>query len=70
MRPQPQGTSRLRSRKRQLGDIALVEIGGITPERVPLVMNHGADSAAVVTDVLRNPERPTVEWLQASTNAR
>jgi thiamine-phosphate pyrophosphorylase len=42
-----------------------VAIGGLTVERLPGVFAAGADSAAVVTDIVRNsnPEERTREWL-------
>ena len=47
---------------------ALVAIGGLTPERGRLALEAGADSACVVTDVLRNadPEARTREWIEAT----
>jgi thiamine-phosphate pyrophosphorylase len=63
----PQGLERITEWKRRVGNIPLVAIGGLTVERVPGVFAAGADSAAVVTDVVRNadPERRTREWLEA-----
>jgi thiamine-phosphate pyrophosphorylase len=51
----PQGLERIGEWKRRIGPIPLVAIGGITLERLPGVLAAGADSAAVVTDVVRNP---------------
>jgi len=47
-----------------------VAIGGLTVERLPGVFAAGADSAAVVTDIVRNsdPEQRTREWLAAATH--
>jgi thiamine-phosphate diphosphorylase len=61
----PQGVARVTAWKRLLGNTPLVAIGGLTPERGKLVLEAGADSAAVVTDVLRHasPEARTGEWL-------
>jgi thiamine-phosphate pyrophosphorylase len=46
----------------------LVAIGGLTVERLPGVFAAGADSAAVVTDILRHAdsENRTREWLVAT----
>lgn len=46
----------------------LVAIGGLTVERLPGVFAAGADSAAVVTDIIRHaqPEARTREWLAAT----
>jgi len=51
----PQGLERIGEWKRRVGAIPLVAIGGITLERLPGVLAAGADSAAVVTDIVRNP---------------
>lgn len=63
----PQGLERIGQWKRKIGDIPLVAIGGLTPERAKLVLDAGADSACVVTDILLNadPEARTLEWLEA-----
>jgi thiamine-phosphate pyrophosphorylase len=52
---EPQGLQRIGEWKRRIGAIPLVAIGGITLERLPGVLAAGADSAAVVTDIVRNP---------------
>jgi len=61
----PQGLGRITEWKRRVGQIPLVAIGGLTAERLPGVLNAGADIAAVVTDIVRhsNPEGRTREWL-------
>lgn len=68
----PQGPERLGDWKRRIRDIPLVAIGGLTPERARLVLRAGADSACVVTDVLRNaePESRAREWVEATANWR
>jgi thiamine-phosphate diphosphorylase len=68
----PQGLERLRDWKRRIGDIPLVAIGGLTPERARVVLRAGADSACVVTDILRNaePESRAREWVTATANWR
>jgi thiamine-phosphate pyrophosphorylase len=45
--------------------LPLVAIGGLNPERLPGVFAHGADCAAVVTDITlhADPEARTREWL-------
>ncbi|GGG20047.1 thiamine-phosphate synthase [Rhizobium wenxiniae] len=65
MKWQPQGVERVADWKRRIGDLPLVAIGGITAERAPLVLEQGAQSAAVVTDIVlnENPEARTREWL-------
>jgi thiamine-phosphate pyrophosphorylase len=64
----PQGLDRLQAWRDRIGTLALVAIGGITPERLPDVFAHGAASAAVVTDIVRaaDPEARTREWLAAT----
>lgn len=52
----PQGLQRIAEWKRRIGAIPLIAIGGITLERLPGVLAAGADSAAVVTDIVRNPD--------------
>jgi thiamine-phosphate pyrophosphorylase len=64
----PQGVERLTEWKRLIGSLPLVAIGGLTPERLPGVFAAGADSAAVVTDILTSadPEARTREWIAAT----
>ena len=64
----PQGVPRVAEWKSRVGDVPLVAIGGMTPERARAVLDAGADSAAVVTDVLRHPdpEGRTRQWLAAT----
>ena len=63
----PQGLDRLGDWKHRIGPIPLVAIGGLTPERARAALAAGADSAAVVTDVLRHPdpEARAREWRAA-----
>lgn len=67
----PQGLARLTEWKRQLRDTPLVAIGGLTVERLEGVFAAGADSAAVVTDIVRHPEpeQRMREWLVAAGSA-
>lgn len=64
----PQGLERIGEWKRRIGAIPLVAIGGITLERLPGVLAAGADSAAVVTDIVRNPhpEERMRDWVSAA----
>lgn len=64
----PQGLDKLARWKRRIGDIPLVAIGGLTPARACLALAAGADSACVVTDILRSkdPEARTREWVAAT----
>ncbi len=62
----PQGLARIGEWK-ALANRPLVAIGGITLERAPGVFEAGADSIAVVTDVVAHPhpERRAQDWLAA-----
>jgi thiamine-phosphate pyrophosphorylase len=64
----PQGLARISEWKRRIAAIPLVAIGGLAVERVPGVFRAGADSAAVVSDVLRHPapEFRAQEWINAT----
>jgi thiamine-phosphate pyrophosphorylase len=61
----PQGLQRITEWKRRIGDIPLIAIGGLTLERLPGVFEAGADVAAVVNDIVSNPNPETraKEWL-------
>lgn len=65
MKWQPQGVDRVGDWKRRIGTLPLVAIGGISAERASLVLEQGATSAAVVTDIVlhENPEARTRQWL-------
>ncbi|HEY0680932.1 MAG TPA: thiamine phosphate synthase [Steroidobacter sp.] len=67
----PQGLDRIAEWKRRIAPIPLVAIGGLTVERLPDVFRAGADSAAVVSDVLRNPapELRAQQWISATREA-
>lgn len=64
----PQGLERIAQWKRLIHPTPLVAIGGLTVERLPGVFAEGADSAAVVTDIIRHsqPEARTQAWLAAT----
>ncbi|KFB11263.1 thiamine phosphate synthase [Nitratireductor basaltis] len=68
----PQGVQKIATWKARVGDLPLVAIGGLRPERLPGVFANGADSAAVVTDITLNPnpEARTREWLAATAKWR
>ncbi|KZK86628.1 Thiamine-phosphate synthase [Pseudovibrio sp. Ad13] len=63
----PQGLERVSRWKQMVGKTPLVAIGGLTPERLAGVFEAGADSAAVVTDILQahDPITRTQEWVEA-----
>ena len=60
----PQGLTRLAAWRKKVS-CPLVAIGGITPERAPSVLEAGADSVAVITDIMthQHPERRTGNWI-------
>ncbi len=67
----PQGLARIAEWKRRLRHIPLVAIGGLTVERLAGVFGAGADSAAVVSDVLRHPapEARAKQWIDTTCEA-
>ncbi|OWY00021.1 thiamine-phosphate diphosphorylase [Thioclava sp. F1Mire-8] len=62
----PQGLERVTRWKAHAGDVPIVAIGGLTPERAPGVLAAGADSLAVVTDIQQapDPEARVRAWLR------
>jgi thiamine-phosphate pyrophosphorylase len=64
----PQGLPRIAEWKKKIGKTPLVGIGGITLDRVAGVLQAGADSAAVVTDIARNadPKQRARDWVKAT----
>lgn len=68
----PQGLERIGEWKARVGATPLVAIGGLTPERAEACLRAGADSACVVTDVLRyaDPEARAQQWLAATAAYR
>jgi thiamine-phosphate pyrophosphorylase len=68
----PQGLLRIKEWKKKIGEIPLVAIGGITLELVRAVLEAGADSAAVVTDISSNanPEQRAREWARVTRGLR
>lgn len=72
MKWQPQGVEKVTRWKSLVGDLPLVAIGGLTPDRAQGVLQAGADSAAVVTDIKlnKNPENRVNEWIKATAKWR
>jgi thiamine-phosphate pyrophosphorylase len=68
----PQGLEKIGVWKRRIGDLPLVAIGGLTPERGVEALRAGADSAAVVTDITLNtdPEGRARQWVSATSHYR
>ena len=67
----PQGLERIGEWKRQIRGKKLVAIGGLTLERALQCLEAGADSAAVVGDIVNhaNPEAQTRVWIAATRKA-
>jgi thiamine-phosphate pyrophosphorylase len=63
----PQGLPRLAQWRGQI-DCPLVAIGGITLDRAPLVLAAGADSVAVITDIVtsQDPKERVRLWVAAT----
>jgi thiamine-phosphate pyrophosphorylase len=68
----PQGLERLGLWKERISPLPLVAIGGLNVDRLDGVFTHGADSAAVVTDITLNadPEARTREWIERTARWR
>lgn len=64
----PQGLARIAEWKARIGALPLVGIGGVTLDRAADVLNAGADSAAVVTDITlaADPEQRARAWAKAT----
>ena len=64
----PQGVEKLRDWKARIAPLPLVAIGGVTAERAPHVLQAGANTAAVVTDITRNPdpEARVRQWIEVT----
>jgi thiamine-phosphate pyrophosphorylase len=62
----PQGLGKVREWRRKIGELPLVAIGGLTPERALGVIEAGADSLAVITDFVTapDPDRRILDWLR------
>ncbi|MES2906400.1 MAG: thiamine phosphate synthase [Pseudomonadota bacterium] len=67
----PQGLDRITEWKKEISALPLVAIGGITLERASLCLQAGADSVAVVTDIVRadNPGQRIHKWLETTREA-
>jgi len=67
----PQGLERIATWKARIA-CPLVAIGGITPERAPDVFVAGADSVAVITDIVthQSPEQRTETWMSLTQPLR
>ena len=68
----PRGLPRITEWKKKIAKVPLVGIGGITLERAAGVLEAGADSAAVVSDISLNadPEQRARDWVKATRGLR
>jgi thiamine-phosphate pyrophosphorylase len=68
----PQGLARIGAWKARIGNLPLVAIGGITPQRAPDVLAAGAQSLAVITDFMSapDPEERIRVWLDWASKTR
>jgi thiamine-phosphate pyrophosphorylase len=64
---EPQGLPRLAEWRARIA-CPLVAIGGITLDRAPIVLAAGADSVAVITDIVtsEHPEKRVENWVAAT----
>ena len=67
----PQGLLRLAEWRAKI-DCRLVAFGGISLDRAPLALAAGADSVAVITDIItaEDPERRVGNWIAATAQWR
>ncbi|WP_175868869.1 thiamine phosphate synthase [Bartonella gabonensis] len=68
MKWQPQGLEKIKQWRKKIGTLPFVGIGGLTPERAIGVLKAGANSAAVVTDIIlhKKPEERVEQWLKVT----
>ena len=71
MRFAPQGLARVTQWKKRIGVVPLVAIGGIKLEQAAAIYAAGADSVAVVSDIIQNrdPDARTRAWLADAAQA-
>lgn len=65
----PQGLEKITRWKRLIGNLPLVAIGGINVESTQDILQAGADSIAIISDVTKNgsPEKRVKTWLETAT---
>lgn len=68
MKWEQQGLDRVSEWKKLVGNIPLIAIGGLTPERAELAFAAGADVASAVTDITLNadPDGRIRDWLRVA----
>ncbi|WP_375652293.1 thiamine phosphate synthase [Bartonella sp. AP19HLJMH] len=72
MKWMPQGLEKIKQWRKRIGVLPLVGIGGLTPERAVSVLKAGANSAAVVTDIIlhKKPEERVQQWIKVTQTWR
>ncbi|WP_375656952.1 thiamine phosphate synthase [Bartonella sp. CM120XJJH] len=72
MKWMPQGLEKIKQWRQRIGALPLVGIGGLTPERAVGVLKAGANSAAVVTDIIlhKKPEERVQQWIKVTQTWR
>ncbi|WP_375631681.1 thiamine phosphate synthase [Bartonella sp. AA74HLJMH] len=72
MKWMPQGLEKIKQWRKRIGVLPLVGIGGLTPERAVGVLKAGANSAAVVTDIIlhKKPEERVQQWIKVTQTWR
>ncbi|WP_330167334.1 thiamine phosphate synthase [Bartonella grahamii] len=72
MKWMPQGLEKIKQWRKRIGTLPLVGIGGLTPERAVGVLKAGANSAAVVTDIIlhKKPEERVQQWIKVTQTWR
>ncbi|ACS50886.1 thiamine-phosphate pyrophosphorylase ThiE1 [Bartonella grahamii as4aup] len=72
MKWMPQGLEKIKQWRKRIGALPLVGIGGLTPERAVGVLKAGANSAAVVTDIIlhKKPEERLQQWIKVTQTWR
>ncbi|WP_455466543.1 thiamine phosphate synthase [Bartonella sp. B39] len=72
MKWMPQGLEKIKQWRKRIGTLPLVGIGGLTPERAVGVLKAGANSAAVVTDIIlhKKPEKRVQQWIKVTKTWR
>ncbi|WP_375649180.1 thiamine phosphate synthase [Bartonella sp. OT172YNZD] len=72
MKWMPQGLEKIKQWRKRIGALPLVGIGGLTPERAVGVLKAGANSAAVVTDIIfhKKPEERVKQWIKVTQTWR
>ncbi|KEC59988.1 thiamine-phosphate pyrophosphorylase [Bartonella quintana JK 19] len=68
MKWMPQGLEKIKKWKKRIGALPLIGIGGLTPERATDVLKVGANSAAVVTDIIlhKKPRERVQQWIKVT----